>query len=140
MSPVKAMLYFMCVNGMLALFTTIGVFSQAASLGTSYNVDLISSLGDIGFTGIATITGALTMYVSYKVGLNPFLAMAYGVVVGFFVKTFATVFGVMTNIANSVPEGSAIIYGFIGLISSIYAVSVIWTLVQMSSGGFETYE
>ena len=100
MSPFKSMLYFILVNGMLSLFTTIGVFSQAASLGVSgWAINVQTLLGNVGFTGIATVTGALTMYVSYKVGINPFTAMAYGVVVGFFVKTYLTVFGVMGNIA-----------------------------------------
>ena len=141
MSPVKAMMYFMCVNGMLSLFSIVGVFSMSSQLGASgWSVDLNSTLGNIGFTGIAGVVGGFTFIVAYMSGISPIVAMAYGVVVGFFTKTFTTVFSLMYNIQKAMPEGGAILGGFILIIASIYAISVIWTLVQMATGGTESYE
>lgn len=145
MSPVKAMMYFMCVNGMLSLFSIVGVFGMVSSLGASgWNIDLNTVLGTgpegIGFTGVAAIVGGLTSVIGYFAGINPFVATAYGIVVGFFIRTFTAVFSVMYSIQKAMPEGGAILGGFILIIASIYAISVIWTLVQMATGGTESYE
>jgi len=141
MNPVKALMYFILVNGMLNMFTIIGVFSIAATLGTNnwdLGFSLISNWGGVLLTGGA-IGGAAVSYLS---GINPLTGAAFGLFAGFFLDTFRNIWIVMTNIRDSplVSDYSAIMNGFLLMIVAVFVISFLWTLIQMATGGQESFE
>jgi hypothetical protein len=46
----------------------------------------------------------------------------------------------MNNIANSMGQYSSIMWAFIGIIGSVYVISLLYTLLQMVTGGQEGFE
>lgn len=142
MNPAKALMYFVLVNGMLHMFTIIGVYSTAATLGTGG--------WDVGFSFLSTSEGVIGMLliggslggaaVGYLIGINPLVGAAFGLFGGFFLNTFLSLWKVMTNIKDTIGEYSAIMNGFLLMIIAVFVVSFLWTLIQMSTGGQETFE
>ena len=138
MKAYEYLMYFILVGGMLSLFTKIGLFSQAASAGAelTFSTSPIALIGLTGWSGIGSVgLGALSMIVLARAGVNPFLAMAYGVVIGLFVGNFMSVFEIMYSIANGFGEYSPIFIGFTVLIVTVYSYSVVWGMIQMATGG-----
>ena len=147
MNPIKSLMYFMLVNGMLALFTTISSYSISASVFSGASA--LQAIGwqlDLSSSSIITVFGisfgglALGGIVGYASGINPLTGATFGAMCGFFFTAFINVFSVMNNIANSMGAYSPIMWTFIGIIGTVYVVSLLYTLVQMVTGGHEGYE
>jgi len=144
------MIYFIILNGVLTMFYTIGLFSQAAALGvpqTEWAVsDVKTFIALTGFSGIATLgLGTLTMILAVKGGVNPFVAMAYGVLTGLFLNTWFKVFAITTNIrnwlqANGAGTGASGFDIMMVLMGFIVAILFIYGLVQASIGGAKSFE
>lgn len=132
------LMFFVLFASMLGMFTTIGIFSASASAGSdiAWSASPVELIGLTGWSGIGAIgLGALSMVVLARAGVNPFLAMAYGVVAGLFVGNFMTVFKVMYAIANGFGEYSIIFLGITSIILTVFSYSVIWGMIQMATGG-----
>ena len=139
MSPYRALIYFILLNGMFSMFTTIGVYSMAATSGVGgWNVgfSLISTSTGILFTG-GLLGGAAVAYLS---GISPLTGAAFGTVTGLFFDMFVKMFAVLNNISASLKDYSGIANGFIMMITAVFIISFIWMLVQMAVGGTATHE
>lgn len=137
MKAYEVLMYLLIVNGILSMFTIVGIYSTAANLATAspeYTVQSI--LGLTGWSGIGSIGAAtLAMVLLAKAGVNPFSAFAFGAVVAIFIGIYIKVFGVMSEIAASMEGYSNIMYGMIALIGTIFAITFLWGLIQMATGG-----
>ena len=148
MKIIQVMQYLLLFNAVLWLFGRIGIYSTAASLGVPISGAAgwgVAGLGDLislgGFTNIAALgLGALTMVVAMKAGVNPFLALAYGAMTGIFLNIMITNFKVMYSIATMMGEQQDIMLSFIAIFITVYAIQLLWGLVQMSIGGGKAYE
>jgi len=148
MKAVQALFYFMIVNGMLYMFTTIGIFSQAAILGvpmgdyTAGGWGITNTLGFLGLTGWSGIgtfaLATLTAGVGYRLaGVNPLVGIAFGAFIGIFSGMWIRVFGVMNNIAGALGDSAYIMYAFIGILTTIFAISIVWGMIQMATQRFD---
>jgi len=148
MKIVEVMQYLVIFNATLWFFNRIGIYSAAAALGVPIagaNGWGIAGLGDLislsGFTNIAAMSlGLLTMVIAMQGGVNPFLAMAYGAVMGIFLNIIITNFQVMYSIATIMGEGKDLMLGIIAILVTVYAIQILWGLIQMSIGGGKSYE
>jgi len=148
MKPYQVMMYFLLVNGMFNFFTILGAYGYAAAVGVDSSLWLqpdpgsfiatVSSIQNVATVGLALFTSAIL----FKAGISPFLTIAYGLFAGLFVNTTITVSKVLYSIA-SLPEladSKGMLIAWIGLILTVYAFSVLFSMIQMSTGGTETYE
>jgi len=148
MKIVEVMQYLVIFNATLWFFNRIGIYSAAAALGVPIagaNGWGITGLGDLislgGFTNIAAMgLGLLTMVIAMKGGVNPFLAMAYGAVTGVFLNIIVTNFQVMYSIATIMGDQKDLMLGIIAILVTVYAIQILWGLIQMSIGGGKSYE
>lgn len=138
MKAYEIMMYFLIVNGLLTMFTTVSVFSTASKLGIAgWEVTSVQSLlGFTGWTGVGAMgVATLVMLIMAKAGVNPFSAFAFGSVVGVFSIMYVRVFGVMAEITSSMEGYASIMASYVVLIGTVFAITFLWGLIQMAQGG-----
>lgn len=135
--PWSWMMFILFVHAMLSLFVIIGAFGSYAERTdiTQWGVLQVADLiGLTGFTGIGTLgVATLTMIVAVKAGLSPYLAMAYGIVVGLYVNTWTRLFGLINTIATDAGEFGFVINMIALITATAFAFLILKTLVDMTA-------
>jgi len=148
MKAMQFIFYFIIFNAVLALFTTISVYSAAASMQSDEEwaeqedieiSNVFGMLNIIGFEGVGAglILGITTIGISYLTGASPYVAMAYGLMTGLFAGMWVNMFGWFDKIIvwSEDYDGLEILKWAKLLIGTIFVLLFIWGLVQMSTGG-----
>jgi len=148
MKPYQVMMYFLLVNAMFTFFNMLGAFGYAATVGVDSALWMhpepgtfiasVSSIQNVATVGLAIFTSAIL----FKAGISPFLTMAYGIFAGLFVNTTITVTKVLYSIA-ALPEmvdSKGMLIAWIGVVLTVYAFSVLFSMIQMTTGGTATHD
>lgn len=137
------------INAFLFIFTTIGIYNMDTQFQITEDqsgfVDVNDSPSFIGqvlqITGVGALAAGITGIAAYFLaGVTGLQAITLSILLGFFTGVFYNTFGVLTRIAGGLGEFSFVLYIFFGLIGTVFAISMIWGIVQIGMGGARAYE
>lgn len=143
MNPIKTMQFMICFNFgfmIVAALTAYGIAGYASS-GANYDPSIAISYGTdvksiiIGAAGVGTLGAAVGLIVGY----NPFIFMAYGLMVGTFGTTLFGFLSMFHQIASVISDYANIANIFIVIFTVLFAISMIYFFIQMTTGGQEYY-
>jgi len=138
------------INVMFTIFSAVGLYGSYTEGGAleedvddwsikdgSESVSLTDTLGILGltgFTGIGTlaVTGIGTL-VSIAAGINPYLSIAYGIVMGLYINLFGKFFTFTNMITSEFPAFSGVLNILIVVFSVIFGLIIIRTLIDMTA-------
>jgi len=151
MKAMQIVIFFFLFNAFLFIFTSpeitpVGVYQiegnyepeQGWEAGREGGTGFLQNILQISGVGLATasIAGVAAYFLAGVTGLQ---AISISVLLGIFTSFFYNTYNVLSGIINSIPYGS-VIQVLLVLTGSMFAIIILYAVVQMGIGGGRSYE
>lgn len=138
MKVAQILFFLMLLNLSFLLLNVTGIFIFNSGSGEDWMGLTLTELLLIlvpAFAAAVTIGFALS-----KLGINPFVVAAYSAFLGTFVGLYANFISILWNVRNEMGEAAIIMDTFISILTIIMAVLILYTCIQMATGGAKGFE
>jgi len=146
MKAMQLVVFFFLFNAFLFIFTSVGVYQiegnykpkQGWEAGREGGAGFLQNILQISGVGFATasIAGVAAYFLAGVTGLQ---AISISVLLGIFTSFFYNTYTVLTGIIEAIPYGS-VIQVLLVLTGSMFAIMILYAVVQMGIGGGRSYE
>ena len=148
MKVAQIMLFLFVLNAAFILLNVTGIyFYDVPSEGGSGDIDTsvgkiniwdINSIGVLAFVdfAISVVTGILLA----RYGINPFMVAAYTAFLFTFILFYGMFVGILYGVGGMMEDAKPLMETFIGILTVIMAILVLYTSIQMATGGAKSYE
>ena len=139
MKIMQIMLFLMCLNAAIFLLGTTGLYFTDVT--SEYDIEAEWTGGDMLLVFVAEfITATSVGVVLARYGVNPFHTAAYLVFFGTFVALYSGFVKVLTTFGTIMGPGKVVMDSFLLILTMVVAALIMYTAIQMATGGAKSYE